>query len=213
MKLNFSRRGLLLRKGQESPPHGRRCEALSKKDVTLQFQKIYDDTYDYIYRYIMSKADTRENAEDLIQNVYLTFYRKMLSGATVLNPKHYLLRIAKNDLSDHYGSDAVRRNKITVENIDDHYDIPDDDALTALEKTECTAYEEVMAVLKRSDITAFNIFMLHFGQGLTLRETASVLEMEESTVKTKMYRMLKKLKKTVKEDRSHALFRRSSKVL
>ncbi|MBO5558439.1 sigma factor, partial [Ruminococcus sp.] len=89
---------------------------MSKKDVTLQFQKIYDDTYDYIYRYIMSKADTRENAEDLIQNVYLTFYRKMLSGATVLNPKHYLLRIAKNDLSDHYGSDAVRCSKITVEN-------------------------------------------------------------------------------------------------
>ncbi|HCJ41109.1 RNA polymerase sigma factor [uncultured Ruminococcus sp.] len=186
---------------------------MSKKDVTSQFQKIYDDTYDYIYRYIMSKADTRENAEDMIQNVYLTFYRKMLSGATVLNPKHYLLRIAKNDLADHYGSDAARRNKITVENIDDHYDIPDDDALTALEQTECTTYGEVMEELKKADITAFNIFMLHFGRGMTLKETASALGMEESSVKTKMYRMLKKLKKTVKEDESHALFRRSKKIL
>jgi RNA polymerase sigma-70 factor (ECF subfamily) len=55
--------------------------------------------------------------------------------------------------------------------------------------------------------------MLHFGQGLTLKETASALSMEESTVKTKMYRMLKKLKKSVKEDDGHALFRRSGKVL
>ncbi|ADU24132.1 RNA polymerase sigma factor [Ruminococcus albus] len=186
---------------------------MSKNDVSSKFQKIYDDTYDYIYRYIMSKADTRENAEDLIQNVYLTFYRKMLSGATVLNPKHYLLRIAKNDLADHYGSAAERRNRITVENIDDHFDIPDEDALTTLEQTECTAYEEVMEQLKKSDITAFNIFMLHFGQGLTLKETAKALSMEESTVKTKMYRMLKKLQKTVKEDDGNALFRRSGKVL
>ncbi|MBQ8966478.1 sigma-70 family RNA polymerase sigma factor [Ruminococcus sp.] len=186
---------------------------MSKKDVSSQFQKIYDDTYDYIYRYVMSKADTRENAEDLIQNVYLTFYRKMLKGFTALDPKHYLLRIAKNDLADHFGSDAVRRGMITVENIDDHYDIPDDDALTALEQTECTAYEGVMEELKKQDITAFNIFMLHFGRGLTLRETAAALKMGESSVKTKLYRMLKRLKKTVKEDEGDALFRCGKKVL
>lgn len=186
---------------------------MSKNDITAKFQKIYDDTYDYIYRYIMSKADTRENAEDMIQNVYLTFYRKMLDGCTILNPKHYLLRIAKNDMADHYGAAAKRRSRITVESIDEHYDIPDDDALAELEQTECTAYEEVMEELKKEDITAFSIFMLHFGQGLTLKETASALNMEESTVKTKMYRTLKKLKKSVKEDDGYALFRRSGKVL
>ena len=164
---------------------------MSKKDVTAKFQKIYDDTYDYIYRYIVSKADTRENAEDMIQNVYLTFYRKMLEGCTILNPKHYLLRIAKNNMADHYSAAAERRSRITVESIDEHFDIE----------------------LKKEDITTFNIFMLHFGQGLTLKETASALSMEESTVKTKMYRMLKKLKKSVKEDDGHALFRRSGKVL
>jgi RNA polymerase sigma-70 factor (ECF subfamily) len=187
--------------------------ALSKKDVTAKFQKIYDDTYDYIYRYIVSKADTRENAEDMIQNVYLTFYRKMLEGCTILNPKHYLLRIAKNNMADHYSAAAERRSRITVDSIDEHFDIPDNDALEELEQTECTTYEEVMGELKKEDITTFNIFMLHFGQGLTLKETASALSMEESTVKTKMYRMLKKLKKSVKEDDGHALFRRSGKVL
>lgn len=186
---------------------------MNRNDVTAKFQKIYDDTYDYIYRYIMSKADSRENAEDLIQNVYLTFYRKLLDGSTILNPKHYLLRIAKNDLADHYSSDMSRKKHITVESIDDHYDIPDDDALETLERTECTAYEEVMNELKRADITTFNIFMLHFCQGLTLRETAEALGLDESTAKTKMYRMLKKFKKTAKEDEGIALFRCGGKVL
>ena len=70
-----------------------------------------------------------------------------------------------------------------------------------------------MDELKQADITAFNIFMLHFGQGLTLKETAEALGLEESTTKTKMYRMLKKLKNTVKEDESIALFRCGRKVL
>lgn len=47
---------------------------LSEKDVTAKFQKIYDDTYDYIFRYVMSKAEKHESGEDIIQNVYLTFY-------------------------------------------------------------------------------------------------------------------------------------------
>lgn len=47
---------------------------MSEKDVTAKFQKIYDDTYDYIFRYVMSKAEKHESGEDIIQNVYLTFY-------------------------------------------------------------------------------------------------------------------------------------------
>ena len=188
-------------KGSEKTLKGE-VQSLDKDAVRERFEKIYDKTYDYIYRYVMSKADTRETAEDIIQNVYLTFYRKMLDGDTVLNVKHYLLRMAKNSIADHY------RTRVVFDSIDEYDDIPDDTALAELENSEGAAYADIMSGLEKTDMTAFRIFMLHFGQGMTLKETASALGIAESAVKTKMYRTLKKLKEKVKEDDGYALFRR-----
>ena len=95
----------------------------------------------------------------------------MKSGSLIPDPKHYILRIAKNEPADHYSRCDGKRSRIYTESIDDHYDIPDEDALERPEKTECNAYDQVMDELKKADITTFNIFMLHFGQGLTLKET------------------------------------------
>ena len=95
----------------------------------------------------------------------------MKSGSLIPDPRNYILRIAKNEPADHYSRGDGKRSRIYTESIDDHYDIPDEDALERPEKTECNAYDQVMDELKKADITTFNIFMLHFGQGLTLKET------------------------------------------
>ena len=39
------------------------------------FVQAYNDTYDYINRYLTSKLPTRELIEDALQSVYLDYYR------------------------------------------------------------------------------------------------------------------------------------------
>lgn len=43
------------------------------------FVQAYNDTYDYIDRYLTSKLPTRELIEDALQSVYLDFYRSLIT--------------------------------------------------------------------------------------------------------------------------------------
>lgn len=173
-------------------------------EVTERFEKIYNSTYDYLYKYLLLKSDTRETAEDILQSVYLAFYKKMQEGVNVLDPKHYLLKMVKHKLADHYSS------RIVMESIDEAMEVVDEDALRQLERSDGYIYEEVLAQLKNADELTYRIFLLHFGYDLTLKETASALGVAEMTVKNKLYRTLKRLKKDMKkEGGKYALFRSS----
>lgn len=170
-------------------------------EVTKRFEKIYNSTYDYLYKYLILKADTRETAEDILQSVYLAFYQKMQEGANVLDPKHYLLRMVKHKLADHYSK------RIVMESIDEAMGVVDEDALRQLERSDSYIYEEVLENLKATDELTYRIFLLYFGYDLKIKETAKLLGVAEMTVKNRLYRTLKKLQKEMKEGDKNALFR------
>lgn len=86
------------------------------------FVQAYNDTYDYIDRYLTSKLPTRELIEDALQSVYLDFYRSLITTeGKIKNVRHYVLRIAKHYVADHYR----QQPKATFEDITD-LNIPDE---------------------------------------------------------------------------------------
>ena len=176
---------------------------MDEKQIKENFARIYDTNYDYIYKYLIIKSDSRETAEDILQNVFLNLYKRMLEGEKVLDPKHYLLRAAKHRLADYY------RSRRFNDSLDDTVEIVDEKALGELENDSGYAYEEIMQSLKEADETTYKIFVLHFGHDCTIEKTAKTLGLAESTVKSKLYRALKKLKNKAKEGEGYALFRRS----
>lgn len=176
---------------------------MDKSKINQSFEKLYNRTYTDIYKYILLKVSPKETAEDILQNIYLELYRKMLSGETILRPKHFLLTVAKRRVADHY------RSAPDEESFDENIAIVDERALENLENDDSFLYEDIMRSLEQSDTTAYRIFYLHYACGHTLQKTAKLLGMTESTVKSKMYRTLSKLKKQLTEEDNYALFRRS----
>lgn len=159
------------------------------------FVQAYNDTYDYIDRYLTSKLPTRELIEDALQSVYLDFYRSLITTeGKIKNVRHYVLRIAKHYVADHYR----QQPKATFEDITD-LNIPDEKALADLES---------------ADDTTYRIFVLHYQYGYTIKKTASCLGLSQSTVKSRLYRTLDKLKKTYceKEEQSNENDRYNEKV-
>ena len=71
-----------------------------------------------------------------------------------------------------------------------------------------------MSYLKSSDDTTYRIFVLHYQYGYTIKKTASYLGLSQSTVKSRLYRTLDKLKKTYceKEEQSNENDRYNEKV-
>lgn len=180
--------------------------AVSEENVRERFEMIYNKNYDYIYKYLIVKSDSRETAEDILQNVFLNFYKHMLAGEKILDPKHYLLRSAKHGLADHF------RSKRVTDSIDDGIEIIDEKALDSLENDDGFTYEEILQSLKNSDEVTYRIFILHFGHDYTIEKTAKTLGLAESTVKSKMYRALKKLRKQMKEGERYAVFGRDKEI-
>lgn len=172
---------------------------MNEMEVREHFEKIYNNTYDNIYRFLIIKADKRETAEDILQNVYLAFYRKMLTGERVLAPERYLMRMAKHQLADYY---SERRK---CESLDSGTEIIDEKALEQLQNDDSYTYEEIMQHIKNIDELTYKIFLLHFGYDFTIGKTAKMLGLGESTVKSKMYRALKKLRNGTKESGEYAL--------
>lgn len=165
------------------------------------FVQAYNDTYDYINRYLTSKLPTRELIEDALQSVYLDFYRSLITTeGKIKNVRHYVLRIAKHYVADHYR----QQPKATFEDITD-LNIPDEKALATLENADFFDYEQVMSYLKSSDDTTYRIFVLHYQYGYTIKKTASCLGLSQSTVKSRLYRTLDKLKKHTVKRRNKAM--------
>lgn len=54
--------------------------------------------------------------------------------------------------------------------------------------------EKIWQYIKKENIEVAKIFYLHFVLEMTFKQIAVELEMKESTVKSNLYRMLKKLK-------------------
>ena len=59
----------------QSKKKGGKTMGTELKDTFVQ---AYNDTYDYIDRYLTSKLPTRELIEDALQSVYLDFYRSLI---------------------------------------------------------------------------------------------------------------------------------------
>lgn len=177
--------------------------------IKEKFAEIYNDTYAYIYKYVISKVSGRETAEDIVQNVYLKFYKRMCDegSAKILNPKHYLLRSARGLVADYYAENS----KAETESIDEGIEIIDEKALDLLMNDSSYEYEDIMRMLKEMDAVTYKIFILHFQYGYTIIQVADKMSLKQSTVKSKIYRALKRLKKEItdKEGEDYAYFRRS----
>ena len=68
-----------------------------------KFNEIYDETHDYLLKYVIIKCHNINDVNDIIQETYLELWnilnKKELSD---LNVKSYLIGIANNKIKKHY---------------------------------------------------------------------------------------------------------------
>ena len=167
--------------------HGDRAAA----DTLIR--KYYDEIYIYMYRQVTDK----HKAMDLTQDIFMS----MLSSICSYSPKQagfrtWLYRIATNKVVDYYRSRAVH-NKYFLETAElEPYD--ETDFTRKFEADDLL--ERVKAYVNGLDADTQKIFRLKFFAEYTFGEIAASLHMPESSVKSKYYRLLYRLKEEFKND-------------
>lgn len=167
------------------------------QNLTL-FNEIYDQTYEKVLRYVISKCGNTSDIADIIQETYLELYQTILKrGATYINnPGAFMLQLAKAKVYKHYS--LAEKLKRLLPRISPDREI----APPALEEVQVhEAYvnsatiREIWTLLQGQDQQVQKIFYLYYYCGLKLREISRELDLHESTVKHKLYRTLAELRK------------------
>lgn len=177
---------------------------MGNPDLDSYFNSVYADTFGAVSRFVASHAARFQDAEDIIQNVYTRFYKRISDKgfSDIDSPEAFLINIAKFECRTMF-SGFMRRKERDV--ILSEFDEEQTAALEADMSRDQKLLEDVMEDkllakqifddIMSSDETTGRIFYLHFVCDMKIEEVAAHLGLKTSTVKTKLYRTIEKQKK------------------
>ncbi len=184
---------------------GKRGEnRVGKPDIDSYFDTVYTETLASVTRFVVSHAARFEDVEDIVQNIYTRFYKRLLEKGKddIENAEAFVINIAKFECRSSFSGFKKRKEK---ESAMSDYSEEETAALEAELSRDQPRLEDVMndKILARqifddivkSDAVVGKIFYLHFVCDMKLEEVARELGLKTATVKTKMYRAIERQKK------------------
>lgn len=166
---------------------------------------VYNATREEIEKYLCLHCYRMEDVKDLLQNVYMHLIKRVHAHGTnhILSPKHYLKRIAKDELTRYYREKSLcHTHCMSSEEIDSTYSAAEFEEFLLQDNTFdfIIASECVWSEIKKLDVISQRIFVLRFIYDQDLKTIARQTKLPENTVKTKLYRGLSKIKNALKGD-------------
>jgi RNA polymerase sigma-70 factor, ECF subfamily len=178
-------------------------DCIEKDDVKLvklalndpsDFLCIVDRYEEKLLRYISRLAKlAREDAEDLLQEIFLKIYRSLNSYNEELKFSSWVYRIAHNETISYW---RKNKNKKTVVFEHDDFDpLEQVSADLSLEKeiNKSLTSERLMSTIHLLDKKYGEIIILYYYEQLSYIEIADVLKKNKNTVATLLARARKKL--------------------
>ncbi|MBR3037436.1 MAG: sigma-70 family RNA polymerase sigma factor [Clostridia bacterium] len=164
-----------------------------------QFNRIYAETRDELLRYLMIRTNADPEAEDLFQEVYRRFYIRISRNTLpILDPKRYLLTIAKKELSRYYRRTAQKR--LSEQPIEEYAEAPAEEVpIDEQLFTEERMYE-VWQILEHEPELSRRAFLLFYGCGQTQKEIGDALGIEENTVSQRLFRTRQRIRAQLKSE-------------
>ena len=135
------------------------------------------------YRYALSLAHDREEAEDLIQEAWYKIYR----NKGKVNDKRLLFVAVRNLYIDQYR----KTRDITVKEYDDELNHPESNAQIEAD----FSLEEIETALETLRSEESEILYLHAREGFSVREITEQTGMPRGTVLSLIHRSKKKIRK------------------
>lgn len=157
-----------------------------------QLNAAYDRYADMLYHLSLSHLQNKEDAEDVIQEVFCKYYLKMPSFTDLSHEKAWFIRVTVNQCRDHLRHRNIRSYTPLHEigDIAGQTGITDEVAL------------DVMRILSYLPEKYRSIVILHYLEGFSVEEIATSLKLGKSAVKMRLSRARDQLLKEIKKEDS-----------
>ena len=170
-------------------------EKACQGDLTA-FRAIVDEHKQTVFRIAFDMTGNRHDAEDISQEVFLKAYRSLGSFRGDAKMSTWLYRITVNACYDHRSTRAWTSMKPTE--LSEEHERPPLFHEHSSNNPESSAEGSVMQrhindALKKLTPRERSIFVMRHYSDLPLKEIAEVLKISEGTVKSMLFRALKRL--------------------
>lgn len=160
---------------------------MQKTDNRDDFEKIFQDYSDIVYRFCLYKTSDEEIAYDLTQETFFRFWRMMTLNKTIDKPKQYIYQIARNLIIDYY-----KKNKeVSLDTLQEDGFDPKDNTSSADLISEVRLLKDVIDSL---DEEFREVIYMEFVEDMKVNEIAKILEISENLVSVRINRGKKILK-------------------
>ncbi|HEY4554491.1 MAG TPA: sigma-70 family RNA polymerase sigma factor, partial [Bacillaceae bacterium] len=136
----------------------------------------------------------REEAEDLVQEVYIRVMKSYDKFEGKSSEKTWLFSIAKNVAIDHFRKQRGWKERLYEKFDWDTQQVRDPSPLPEEKALHNSELRSLYSCLDRCTTNQKLVIVLRFLNGLSIAETAEALKWSESKVKTTQHRALKSLK-------------------
>lgn len=89
---------------------------LKRRDPAA-LERLYEDTFDDIDRFVGGRVLDRDRAEDLVQDIYLSLYRALPSYDVKRPLQPWVMTIARNKLRDRWRKEGRRGKAVDLEDL------------------------------------------------------------------------------------------------
>lgn len=144
-----------------------------------------------VMRFIYSMIKDKQISEDITQEVFITVYNKLYTFDSKYKFYSWILRIAKNKCIDH-----IRKySKINETNIDETLGISSKE----ISPENIIEFKETKEIIRRyiNNLGELDkqIIMLRYSSNVTFGEISKILDISESSVKRRYYKIKEQFKK------------------
>ena len=123
---------------------------IDKKPLLDQFDKIYNDNYRLIFNVVQKMVPDRDDASDLVQEVFINLYQSLENSAVIEYPRSWLYKVTVNRCID-FTKKKPKHEKIELFNNLKEEDISlemnEKQAIIRLAMTKLKKDESVLAIL------------------------------------------------------------------
>jgi RNA polymerase sigma-70 factor, ECF subfamily len=163
------------------------------------FNELYKKYHHQIFNFLFYMVQSKEQAEDLVQEVYIRVLKSYQQFKGESSEKTWLIAIARNVAIDFFrkqkGINQRMINKVEFINLPlkDESPLPEEIVFQSEEK------RLMYRCLEKCTIDQRSVIILRYIQELSILETAEVLGWKESKVKTTQHRAIKQLRALMDE--------------
>jgi RNA polymerase sigma-70 factor (ECF subfamily) len=163
------------------------------RPLPQDFERIFRDHYQLIYRAAYRITGTAEDAEDVLQTLFVRLLRRDKALEIEKNPKAYLHRAAVN-----IALDVIKVRKRNVSTGDEELQVEDETPGQDRQSSGSEIQEWLRSALAEISPKAAEMFVLRHIEGYDNAEIAQMLGTSRGTVAVLLFRARARLKKSIK---------------